>query len=274
MAFRMGFVADNEIEIERTEEEKIAEPEVQEARKSVVQVYFDDRDMTLAYYNDMFDLKRGDIVYVDGKLEGLRGRVVSVNYNFKIKVSDYQKVIAVADTAIKGELYMAGSHFISFDCDVIPREKIARWFLAPVKAEDEYASGNDGTAFSLHHLQDMNLRSVTAERGQQYYQGNKVRYLCVDNEKGYAIVEGGKAYEVEFEYDACEDIITKLTCSCYCDSHCKHEFAVMLQLQDIMRRINEHYNEEYDRNRYFAALGNEVMYCYVLGKESGSIRLQ
>ena len=274
MAFKMGFVADSEIEMERKEEEQIAEPEVQDARNSVVQVYFDDRHMTLAYYNDMFDLKRGDIVYVDGKLEGLRGRVVSVNYNFKIKVSDYQKVIAVADTAIKGQLHMAGSHFISFDRGVIPREKIACWFLAPVKEDDEYVNGNDGTAFSLHHLQDMNLRSVTVERGQQYYQGNKVRYLCVDNEKGYAIVEGGKAYEVEFEYDACEDIITKLTCSCYCDSHCKHEFAVMLQLQETLRWINEHNREAYEKSRYFAALGNEVMYCYVLGKESGSIVLQ
>ena len=34
---------------------------------------------------------------------------------------------------------MAGSHFVSFDRGVIPREKIAHWFLPPVKAEDEYA---------------------------------------------------------------------------------------------------------------------------------------
>ena len=39
-------------------------------------------------YNDLFDLHPGDLVYVDGKLEGHRGRVTDVNYNFKIKVSD------------------------------------------------------------------------------------------------------------------------------------------------------------------------------------------
>ena len=57
-------------------------------RKSVVQVYFAERNMKLAYYNDQFDLKCGDLVYVDGKLEGMLGRVTEVSYNFKIKVSD------------------------------------------------------------------------------------------------------------------------------------------------------------------------------------------
>ena len=30
-------------------------------------------DRALAYYNDRFDLHVGDIVFVDGRLEGLRG---------------------------------------------------------------------------------------------------------------------------------------------------------------------------------------------------------
>ena len=57
-------------------------------RKSVVRVHFPARNMNLSYYNDAFDLKCGDIVFVEGKLEGLRGRVVDVAYNFKIKLSD------------------------------------------------------------------------------------------------------------------------------------------------------------------------------------------
>ena len=44
-------------------------------RKSVVQVYFPDRDRSYSYYNDQFDLQCGDIVFVEGKLEGVRGRV-------------------------------------------------------------------------------------------------------------------------------------------------------------------------------------------------------
>ena len=69
-------------------------------RPSVVQVRFPDWTKDLAYYNDRFDLKAGDFVYVDGKLAGKRGRVTQVNYNFKIKRSDYQQVIATADTLL------------------------------------------------------------------------------------------------------------------------------------------------------------------------------
>lgn len=62
--------------------------------------------MGLSYYNDAFDLKCGDIVFVEGKLEGLRGRVVDVAYNFKIKLSDYKKVVSVADTKCAGRVLL------------------------------------------------------------------------------------------------------------------------------------------------------------------------
>lgn len=105
MAFKIGFAAelpeDKPAAVTYTEQQVQALP-----RKSVVQVYFAGRNMTLAYYNDQFNLHRGDIVYVDGKLEGMRGRVTEVNYNFKIKVADYKRVIAVADTTVRpGVLY-------------------------------------------------------------------------------------------------------------------------------------------------------------------------
>ena len=51
------------------------------ARKSVVRVLFESR-INLTYYNDLFDLHYGDIVYVEVKLEGKRARVNDVNYNF------------------------------------------------------------------------------------------------------------------------------------------------------------------------------------------------
>ena len=35
-------------------------------RRSVVQVYFAANHRSLAYYNDRFDLKPGDLVFVDG----------------------------------------------------------------------------------------------------------------------------------------------------------------------------------------------------------------
>ena len=86
-------------------------------RKSLVQVRFPGRGMALSYYNDQFDLKPGDFVYVDGKLEGQLGRVTDVSYNFKIKLSDYKRVIAVVNTKVSGQFFMAGSALAGIDDD-------------------------------------------------------------------------------------------------------------------------------------------------------------
>lgn len=123
MKFKIGFSA------EAHKDENVAQNlptaiHTSEPRKSVVQVHFPTRNMTLAYYNDRFDLQRGDLVFVDGKLEGLRGRVVDVTYNFKIRLSDYKRVIAVADTKVSGEFHLAGSHFVTFDPSTLPFSKV------------------------------------------------------------------------------------------------------------------------------------------------------
>jgi hypothetical protein len=99
--------------------------------------------MALSYYNDEFDLKVGDRVYVDGKLEGQLGYITGVSYNFKVKLSDYKKVIAVVDTEVHGQFFLAGSHFIVFDPAVLPKEQIILWFKAQAQDDEEYVSKMD-----------------------------------------------------------------------------------------------------------------------------------
>lgn len=241
-------------------------------RKSVVQVYFAGRNMTLAYYNDQFDLHRGDMVYVDGKLEGKLGRVVEVNYNFKIKLSEYKRVIAVVDTSVHGQFIMAGTHFVTFDPAALSASKVITWFKAPAKEDDEFASGNDDASFRLDDLNGMNVSAVIADRGHEYYIENRVRYICIDGAHGYAIVEGSDAYEVEFEYRGGE--ISNLICSCFCGYNCKHEFAAMLQLKETLEIIEKHYAGEYERTGYFAAVNKGTMFAFAIdGKEAGSFTL-
>ena len=105
--FKIGFNGSAEEHRQAPEEAHSICPAVT-PRKSVVRVHFPARNMNLSYYNDAFDLKRGDIVFVEGKLESLRGRVVDVAYNFKIKLSDYKRVISVADTNVQGEFSSPG----------------------------------------------------------------------------------------------------------------------------------------------------------------------
>lgn len=268
MTFKIGFLAGN-AQPEADNEVANNTSHTEAPRKSVVQVYFPDRHMNLAYYNDQFDLHIGDFVYVDGKLEGLRGRVTEVNYNFKIKLSDYKRVIAVVDTDVKGQFYMAGSHFITFDVSTLPKDKATLWFKAPENEEDEIVIGNDDSVFNLDDLKGMNVSMDIAERGRECYMDNRVKYLCIDGSKGFAIVTGRESYIIEFNYNKGD--ISNLTCSCFCSGNCKHSFAAMLQLKETLQIIEKNYSEEYCKSNYMAIINKATLFNVAIeGKEKGS----
>lgn len=256
IGFRIGF-KDNDYKKD-TVAEKVNAPETT-PRKSLVSVRFDSQNRTYSYYNDKFDLKKGDIVFVEGKLEGVRGIVVEVNYNFKIKLSDYKKVIAVADTKVSGELFFAGSHFVVFDKSIIPFDKVITWYKAPAKPDDEIiCSSDDKEKFLLENLKGMKVSYDIEQRGYDYYLMNKVVYISVDGNEGKAIVEGTVPYEVNFSYNNGE--ISKLTCECYCNYTCKHQVATMYQLQDILKSITRNYADMYEKSNYFAAICKQALF--------------
>ena len=243
---------------------------VTEPKKSLVEVYFPHRGMGWTYYNDEFDLKVGDFVYVEGKLEGYRGQVTKVNYSFKIKLSDYKKVVAVIDTHVKGDIYLAGSHIVSFDKNVIPYSKVVTWFNPPQNDEDYVSSNDDANSFLLNDLSTMNILHDVADRGHNYFIQNRVAYIEIDGTRGRAIVEGSDNYEIEFNYNNGE--ISNLICSCFCSGTCKHEFAAMLQLKETLEFITQNYEEEY--KDYFAAVTKAVFMNTVMNKTvSGKISL-
>ena len=241
-------------------------------RKSVVQVQFPCFGHSLAYYNDQFNLHQGDRVYVDGKLEGGIGVVTSVAYNFKIKLSDYKRVIAVVDTCVHGQFYIAGAYCVTFDPHTLPAAQATLWFRAPSGEDEIYESGSDDTAFRLDDLQEMGAADAIAERGHNYYMETRVRYLCLDGTKGCAIVEGTRAYMVEFEYQ--NGTVRNLLCDCYCSYPCKHGVAAMLQLRETLGRIEEQYAKEYAASGYFAAVAKGTLFDFAIaGKEKGRFTL-
>ncbi len=271
MTFKVGFTVSDNYET-NTLLSNAAPSEEVVPRKSVVQVYFQKRNMTLSYYNDLFDLHQGDMVYVDGKLEGLLGRVVEVNYNFKIKISDYKRVVFVVNRNVSGKFFLAGSHFITFDRSALPCDMVNSWFKAPSNCDDEFASGHDDSMIFIDELEKMNISPSIASRGHEYYLQNRVRYISLDNTNGYAIVEGSEGYEVEFQYNNGE--ISKLVCSCFCSGNCKHEFAVLLQLKETLEYIKKHYADEYECTGYFAAIDKGTLLSFAFdGKETGSFTI-
>lgn len=124
--------------------------------------------------------------------------------------------------------------------------------------------------FSLDDLSGMHIGSEIAERGHDYYLQNKVRYLCIDGTRGRAIVEGTKAYVVEFTYE--DGQIRNLVCDCFCSYTCKHEFAAMLQLKETLQAIKENYPDQIVE--YFAAVSKAAFFNYAVdGKKTGSLVL-
>ena len=116
----------------------------------------------------------------------------------------------------------------------------------------------------------MHIGSEIAERGHDYYLQNKVRYLCIDGNRGRAIVEGTKAYVVEFTYE--DGKIRNLVCDCFCSYTCKHEFAAMLQLKETLQAIKENYSDQ--MTGYFAAVSKAAFFNYAVdSKKSGSLVL-
>jgi len=239
-------------------------------RKSLVEVSFGHCHYT--YYNDKFDLQIGDAVYVDGKFEGTLGHVISISYSFKIKVSDYKKVIAVADTNIKGEFFFAGSHFVTFERNALPKEKAVSWFKPPLKDDDEFVESSDGVQYNIDCLSEIVSSPEVAERGHGLYMSNCVKYLCLDKSHVYAIVEGSETYEVEFDFD--NGIISNLVCPCYFAGNCKHEFAAILQLRDILGFIEENYQSEFRKTEYFSAVTKPAFFNFAVdGQKRGSIKI-
>ena len=265
MSMKIGFavdgpVVDSPIVTPKREDQPNTTP-----RPSLVEVYFPDRDASYSYYNDRYDLQLGDLVFVDGKLEGIRGRVVKINYAFKIKLSDYKRVIYRADTQLIGALYLAGSHFISDDPGVLPFDTAAGWLMPP--GNEETVSGGGDNPFPLDNLPQSGIPPAIAERGHEYYNRGRVLYLEVNHGRGHAIVQGSRPYTVEFSL--VDGMVSDLVCDCYCTARCKHQLAALLQLQES---IDMAAANKLDIDHYLMAVSKSLVYDIVLeGRVGGEI---
>jgi len=271
MSFKIGFTA--ETESPKAEPVVAIAPRAAETpRRSVVQVHFPSRGTQYAYYNDRFDLHVGDLVFVTGKLEGIRGRVVEVSYSFKIKVKDYQTVIGKAITDVHGEFHATGSHLMTFDPEALPYDTVRSWLLPPVDPEEVFVSSEGDEEIPIEDLSGWKVRGEVMERGQDYYLRNNVVYLCLDGTRGRAIVDGSEEYEVEFTYQ--NGMVGNLACSCYCSGACKHGVATVLQLRETLRAATEEHKEAFEKTAYVAAISKPVFFTFAVNnKSNGTLRV-
>lgn len=241
-------------------------------KKCLAEVYFPDRHFHLTYFNDEFPLEVGDLVYVEGKMEGIAGRVEKISYNFKIRLSDYKRIIARIDTRVEGQFYLAGDSVITLEERALPYEKVRSWFIPPSKEEEETVVSTDleEEYYSFDELKEKTPLAIW-ERGEEYYEEDRVVYAEFDGDMIRAIVLGTYAYEVEWEYDHGE--IRNLLCNCFCTGTCKHEVAAMLQVTETMKAMDEEYGDDFD-HRYIAMMPKSVFFKYTLATpKSGGFKL-
>lgn len=239
-------------------------------RKCLAEIRFPGVYKPYTYYNELFDLKIGDRVFVDGKLEGTMGVVVNITYNFKIKLSDYKRVIGKADTDVKGEFHFAEGHFVAFDPTALPYGKAETWFRCSEINNEDYVSSTDNSTFSLETLEGLKYNQIGLEKGGEIYMENGVEYVELNGTKGKAIVVTSKPYLVEFTYNKGE--ISELYCECYHVTPCKHCFAALLQLRETVKFIEENYKEQYEKAKCFAAiLKGKFFNMTIDGNKTGSI---
>lgn len=196
-----------------------AQPEAA-AVPSVVRVYFPERDRAYSYYNDRFDLHEGDVVYVSGKLAGLLGRVAAVDYNFRIRLADYERVIGAADRNVRGTFYVFGTHMLTLDHGALPYAQVRSWFFPP-EADGEFCHrARPGADVHAGLSRSDAPAGETAGKGHACYAEGRVVYLSVDGTQGHAIVQGSAPHELTFTYTG--GTVSALTCTCYETGLCKH----------------------------------------------------
>ena len=217
---------------------------------------------------EKMDIWDGDLIYVTGPMQDKIGTVRDVDYFCKIRPSKYERVVAKIDTSLYGEFSPIEHLWVTFQRNSIEKDKMRLWFLSPL-SDGPCVSNSDMGPVSLFNLDGFPISSIRAERGEGYYEEDRVVYLSIDKGEGSAIVQGSEYYEVTFIYE--DEEIKTIVCNCYCEGHCKHEYAVLLQLQDLLGDWAVNFDENYAKQEYFAAIDKTVAWNMSISRKYGRI---
>ncbi len=218
--------------------------------RSLVSISFDRMNRPLTYYNDQFDLKPGDRVFVTGKLEGEVGFVESVTTKFRIRIADYQKVISLAQTTIHGTYAPKGNMMLSNDMDALMPEDFRKWVLPPRDAEEQPENEivfGDGYEIPLENPSTAEgVDPAVFDRAIDICRSGRIGYVSVRNGEGKAFIRGSRWYELDFVLDG--NMLKEAYCECPYAGLCKHLLAVGVIL-NAMRR-----NHDIDFERDFTLI--------------------
>ena len=68
--------------------------------------------------------------------------------------------------------------------------------------------------------------------------------------------------------------VGNIVCSCYCSYNCKHEFAVLLQLRNVLNLVEKNYGDDFRRSEYFMSINKKTLLNFAVDcKEVGVLSL-
>lgn len=144
--------------------------------------------------------------------------------------------------------------------------------ITNTKTQYEY---NDEFNFDLFNdnLENIFYKNII-ERGSEYYNSNKVKFLEKIDNKYYSVVEGTHKYLIVIKYDNINKL-TQVYCTCPCKFYCKHIYSVILAIRNkeekkfykvIYKNNQENLLESVLESKYFLCSGVEDEYLEIINR--------
>lgn len=130
-------------------------------------------------------------------------------------------------------------------CDnpnVLTIDQVKKWYFPPREEEEKFFVG-DGYEIELDDLMSCeDIEIVDFDDAFDMVENGEVKFITINNGKGFAIIKRNKPHLIEFEYS--NRVIKNLLCDCIKPSFCDHSMAAciaadILTEKDIDRDTSE-----------------------------------
>lgn len=211
--------------------------------KNLVKVKFES-GLTLMYFSDLPEIQAGDVVTVDGKMEGEIAVVVKVLSSFKKPKFDMKWIVSKMDNDLTGNYFKIEDDVASLDLNLTV-DKFMNIY-AGVKYKENIAVGEDDIELDLDELEESELfEDEIKHRGRSLYKDNAVQFIWLKDGVGKAVVRSSNGcdwYEIDFR---CKNgKITYIACDCPYFGECKHLYAFLLKFKNFRKKFFEKYQSD------------------------------
>lgn len=212
--------------------------------KNLVQVAFGGGSV-LSYFSDLTEIKKGDLVTVEGKKEGQIGLVEKVLYSFKKPKFNMMWITSKIENDIAGNYFKIDNDVVSLETN-LTIDKFMNIYTG-AKHEENSPIGEDNIELNLEKIEESTLfeDELVKNRGLLLYKANAVQYIYLKDGVGKAVVRSSKGNEwYEIDFRCKKGRITYIACDCPYFGECKHLYAFLLKLRDFSKKFYSKYQSD------------------------------